>query len=184
MNNQIQESYIIQQKDPYKIYESGKEYSPWSKILEDKNSFIWETCLETYYPTRNNCNDLSKLDYYMLLFLIEKYASLHDTQLITMCIDALKCLPKLYEGDHICIIHICNTLGCRKLYNSGKLNVKLFRTKEQENVCFPNKEGKLQCVFIDTEVSLKNIFNYESKQIDINTIKNTKIHPKYGYLLE
>ncbi len=182
MNHQQKEKEILKKKNPYKIFELAKQYQPWNKIIEDKNSFIWENCIEIYYPLKKNNYSLTKLDYYMVLYYVDCINELSNDNYINLCIKALETLPKIYDGDHICIVHICNTLACRKFYNSGELSICLFRTKDKtQESFFPNKEGKLQCRFIEKKTN--QLFQYNNKSIENIIIKNKLVTPLYGSLI-
>ena len=96
------------------------------KLFEDPNSYLWNNLLIHHYRSfyEFKIQPLSIKDYYILLYLAETLGIL-DLRIINKSQNLLNILPKIYDGDIICILNSC----CNTASLSGHYKIHLFRNQ-------------------------------------------------------
>lgn len=187
MNFTQKEVDIFNKKNPEKIFNECKNHTSWVKVVEDKDGFIWKNLIDYHYVEKilYKKDSVSYMDYYVLLYYLEQSGLLNDNEILENTQLALLSIPKIYQGDHCCVIHICNTIACRNFSKCGNIQIKLYRTKEKnfQNNLFPCFKGNLHCMFLESSNNCK-LFTYETKNISTQNIQNKIFHPFCGSLLE
>lgn len=163
------EEQLISIKNPFKAFLFSQKYKIWNTHIHDKNSFVWINFTEQYYSKflEYKITDLSLMDYYVLLYLLDTLQLIHDKMILHYSQVALCSLPKIYDGDHLQIIQFINTLGFRK----GLLNLLLFRNNDKNN------RGTLNCYFSENE---EHMIAYYTNIPDVKKIKNSYCNPSDG----
>ena len=166
MNSNKIENIILNIKDPNKILEYCNKTNVWLEICKDPNGFIWFNLLIKYYYEyfELKLKDLSLKDYYVLLYYLEKLSILNNINLIEQYQNALLILPKVYEGDHLALIHAVNNIA----FQSNKAKLILYRKKEEKSLVFGN--GYLRVRYLNNN---KNIYiDNETKLTEYNPVDN------------
>ena len=126
-NTQELENQILDVKDPNVIIKMCDKNDIWKVTVEDENSFIWSNLIYKYYDKYYDFKDrISLKDFYVLLYYLDILNLIHDYNLLTRCQNLLNLLPKIYEGDHLAIIHAANNIAIKL----NKANIVLYRKKD------------------------------------------------------
>ena len=142
---------LIKNKDPQYILDLLNKYNMYNyvKLYFDPNGFIWNKLLEIHfqkYIFLKNKN-ISLKDYYVLIFFAELLGLLDINKIIIRSQLVINKLPKIYDGDHVCVLNAC----CNTAILSNKYNLHLFR---KENINDKSKtfgKGKLKYQYINSK---------------------------------
>ena len=165
------EEQLLSIKNPFNAFNFSQKYNVWRAQICDKNSFVWKNFIEKFYNTllKYKVSDISYMDYYVLLYLLENLNLVFDKSIIHYSQLGLCSLPKIYNGDHLRVIQFINTLGFR----IGIANLLLYR-------CESGKErGKLMCIYSEKE---HHKISYHTRIQNIKNINNTYCNPSDGFL--
>ena len=123
---------IIKNKNPNHIVEYCFKYKVYTDLIKDANSHFWVKLIETHYQKYLSLKNqqLSFKDFYVLLYYCELFTLINDSKLINKSQNLLLKLPKIYQGDHIAIIHASNNIAIRM----NKANAIMTRNKNQKSV--------------------------------------------------
>lgn len=109
MTDHYIENMVMSRKNPNEIINICNVNSYWHKLCSDQNSSIWHNLIinnyRKYYKKKNN--SISLKDYYVLLYYSE-ILGLLSSNIIYKAQTVLSLLPRVYEGDHIAILHACS----------------------------------------------------------------------------
>ena len=145
-------------------------YKEYSKQFNDTNSYIWDSLLQIHYNSYKNFKKdfISFREYYILIYTSE-LLGINDLRIINRCQDVLNIIPRLYDGDIVCILNAC----CNTAILSGKYNLHLFRKKNINSQCRTFGEGLLKYEY----VIHSNDFYLDEK---VNILKDNKISSLNG----
>ena len=123
---------IIKNKNPNNIVEYCFKYNVYTDLVNDPNSHFWLKLIETHYHNHLSLKNtqLSFKDFYVLLYYCELFTLINDYNLINKSQDLLLKLPKIYQGDHVAIIHASNNIALRM----KKADAIMTRNKNQKDV--------------------------------------------------
>lgn len=150
-------------KDP--IILKNKLHDNYSSQFSDPNSYIWDTLLKTHYFSYKSFKKefISFREFYIILFSSESLG-INDLRIINRCQDILNLIPKIYDGDIICILNAC----CNTAILSGKYNLHFYRKQGINDNSRVYGEGLLKYQYID---STKDIYIDQH----INILSDSKI---------
>lgn len=161
---------ILKYKDPQYILDLLNKYNMnnYVKLYFDPNGFIWNDLIETHfrkYLFLKNRN-ISLKDFYVLIFFAELLGLLDIDKIILRSQLILNKLPKIYDGDHICILNAC----CNTAILSQKYNLHLFRKENINNKSKIFGKGKLKYQYIisNSDIYSDEIYENIDNTIDIN----------------
>ena len=160
MNSDKLELLILNIKNPYKILDYCNKTNFWIEVCKDSNGFIWHNLIIKYYYEYYDLKlkNLSLKDYYVLLYCLEQISILNNIGLIEQYQTALLLLPKIYEGDHVALIHGVNNIAIQ----SNKAKLILYRKKEEKSPVFGSGYLRIRYlnntnnVYIDNESKLQD----------------------------
>lgn len=157
----MDESDLLNIKDPFQAFIYSHKHNIWFTHINDKNSFVWTNFLDKYYSAflEYKIKDTSLMDYYVLLYYLEIFGLIKDKVIIHYCQLALCSLPKIYETDHMYIIQFIDNHSFR----SGLTNIILYRDNDTLN------KGKLKCIYSENE---HNKISFLQKEPNLKKIKN------------
>jgi hypothetical protein len=135
------------------------------KLFNDPNSYLWNNLLIHHYRSLHQfkIQTLSIKDYYILVYLAE-ILGIFDLKIINKSQLLLNILPKIYDGDIICILNAC----CNTASLSGHYKIHLFRKQDINNDARVFGKGLLKYQFIHAD---KDIYSEEK----INTPNDSQI---------
>ena len=158
------ESIVMSKKNPNDIVDICKINSYWNNIFSDNNSFIWHNLIIKYY--RRYYNKIKKYttlkDYYVLLYYAEILGLINNKIIISKTQDILSLLPKIYEGDHIAILHACSNPAI--IGNHAKIIMYRNRTNGNKPITYGRGHLCIQYKLYntDTYVSKDNVDNFKN----------------------
>lgn len=124
---------ILKNKNPNITVEYCFKYNVYTDLINDPNSHFWVKMLDTHYKNyvllKNP--ELSFKDFYVLLYYCELFTLINDTNLINKSQHLLLKLPKIYQGDHVAIIHASNNIALRM----KKADAIMTRNTNQKEGC-------------------------------------------------
>lgn len=122
---------ILKNKNPNNIVEYCFKYNVYKDLINDSNSHFWLKLIETHYRNHLSLKNtqLSFKDFYVLLYYCELFTLINDFKLINKSQELLLKLPKIYQGDHVAIIHASNNIALRM----KKADAIMTRNKNQKD---------------------------------------------------
>ena len=164
MNTLELENQILDVKDPNEIIKMCDKNDVWKVTVYDENSFIWSNLIYKYYDKYYDFKDrLSLKDFYVLLYYLDMLNLIDNYNLLTKCQNLLKLLPRIYEGDHLAIIHAASNIAIQ----INKSNIVLYRKKDDITPVFGG--GFLRARYLKSENDI-----YLNKTTILDTIKSAK----------
>ena len=128
------------------------------KLFDDPNSYLWNNLLIHHYKYFHEfkIQNLSIKDYYILVYLAEKLG-ISDLRIINKSQNLLNKLPRIYDGDIICILNAC----CNTAILSGNYKIHLFRKSDINNEARVFGKGllKYQYILADNDIYLEQKIN-------------------------
>ena len=116
---------VYELKNPNRILLRSEESKSLLILVEDANSYLWSNLITKYFNNYKNqkLKNISQKDFYVLLYFSEQMGILIFDFFLKKSQDLLNLLPKIYDGDHLCILNgIVNTA-----ITSKKNNVLMYR---------------------------------------------------------
>ena len=143
-------------------------------IYEHPNSILWETLIKKKYNKymKYKIQNLSYKDFYVYLYYCEQFNQLTNFDMFKKGQSLLSVLPRIYDGDHIAIIHSIANIAV----TSGLSNIVMYRDYNEKNLpIFGN--GYLIIQYRKT-LNNKDVYIKLNELDKYPYIKN--IHPYYG----
>ena len=166
------EQTLISIKNPHNAFAFSQKHNFWVVPFHYSDSFVWVNYLQIYYQQYIHMKNknISNMDYYVLLYFLEQTNLLTDTFLIKNVQLGLASIPRIYENDHLAIIHFTNSIAFRLKYT----NLVLYRKE------FGDNKGKLECYFSEIE---NYRIQYTNKCPNIKNSKNKYCNPETGEII-
>lgn len=111
---------IYELKDPNEILEKCDKSKSLFLLVEDSNSYLWSNLIVKYFNEYKSqkLKNISHKDFYVLLYYCEKMGILRFDFFLKKAQSLINLLPKIYDGDHLCILNgIVNTAITSKTNN-------------------------------------------------------------------
>lgn len=142
------EETLKHNKNPFKL--KSKLEDNQKKLFEDSNSYLWNNLINYFFFSFGDFknNDISLKDYYILLYLADTMG-INDIRIILKSQNLLSILPKIYDGDIVCIINAC----CNTATLSGRYKINLFRKSIDKKLRVYGK-GLLKYQYIKSDTDL------------------------------
>ena len=161
---------LLNHKNPKDIIQFAN-----SNHLNDSNSYLWNNLLIKYYFNFNQYKNknISIKDYYVLLYYSEILGLINFIPILERAQYALSILPKIYDGDHIAILHACSTTSIL----GNHANLVMYRDKIGTK---PQSYGKgnLRIKYLNIDKD-----SYLNKSNVKNIPEADRVNPNYGFIL-
>ena len=162
--------------DPLKLIKHCIRTEISKDIYEDCDSVLWQRFIKNYFSKflKYKLSDLKYKDYYVLLYYLDKFKLLNSFNMLMRGQNLLCLLPKIYDGDHVAIIHAISNIAI----TSNSSNIVMYRDYNEKNLpIFGN--GYLIIQFRNTDIhNNKDIY---LKKKELCSYKYSKhVHPYYG----
>ena len=165
-------STLIVYKNPNKLLKECKENKFHYDLYSNPNSELWEALISYYYYKyeKYQKKQLDLKDFYVFMYYCEELNILKDYNLIIRGQKVLLLLPKIYDGDHMSVIHSISNLAIRGNF----CNLVLYRDQTEKNLpIYGNGYLMIQYLKSDKDVYIKKeaVSNYSYAE---------HVHPFYG----
>ena len=158
-------------KNPNKLHNLCKENTVYIDLYSNTDSILWESMLNKYFKKYTGYKNryLSIKDFYVLIFYAQTFNQLNINTL-SRGQELLLLLPKIYDGDHISIIHSLSNIAVTGNFS----NLIMYRDLQESNLPIYGN-GYL---IIQYRNSKKDIY---IKKTELDNYKFVKhVHPFYG----
>ena len=164
--------YLILTRDPLNLINTCNSNKFHKDLYNDYNSELWEKISYKYYSKyiKYKKNNITYKDFYYLLYTLDNFKMLNEITNIFRVQKLLSLLPKIYDGDHIAIIHAISNIAIKGNFSK----VVMYRDLNEKNLpIFGN--GYLIIQFRNARDDI-----YIQKT-DLDKYKFSKyVHPYYG----